>query len=336
MHKFSRIRDFHAARRAGVGSSDIPTLAGLTLRYGQTPLKLWELKTGRAEPWPGNDATWWGRKLEDDILYRYVHDHLDPETAARFLAGKLRGRSTGPLKVLTECVHPQYRYALAHADLVSEREPHIVEAKSHSFHAAKRHEDPDFGYDPEDRTQNGLPASVFLQVQWQLLVYGIVTGTVAALINTNDYREYPVTADPRTQEKLLALAERFWWHVEHDTPPAPVNWEDVQRLYPVPQQTTAMVGGEQELGVREMKRRKDKLDAAEKRIKGKLADTKNAIGLLMGENAVLTSAEGEVLARSWPQTSESVRLKELREKEPGLAEKLKPFITSTPWRGLRW
>jgi len=337
MNHFTRIRDFHASRRAGVGSSDIPTLAGLTLRYGQTPLKLFDEKTGRTAPWAGNEKTWWGKVHENSTLYRYVRDRYDEETAARFLASKLRGRSLGELRVLTECRHPDYRFALAHADLLMVEEPHIAEAKSHSYHAAARKDDPDYGYDPEDLSQNGLPAGVFLQVQWQLLCYGVGDGTVAALIDTNRYSEYgPVRADSKVQSDLLALAERFWWHVTHDTPPAPVNWADVQRLFPVPRQTTAMVGGEQELGVREMKRLKGKLDAAKKRIKGKEDDLKNAIGLLIGENSVLTSAEGEVLARSWPGAGEDVSLKKIREQEPELYDRLKPYITPSAWRTLKY
>lgn len=339
MNRYTKIRDFHASRRQGIGASDIPVLAGLTLKYGQTPYGLWLVKTDREAPWPGNEQTEWGKRLEGLILRRYIADpeRWGEEEADAFYRAYLRRHHSGPFKVFTEFRHPHYRFALSHPDLLIEDEGLLVQAKSHNYFSAKRREDPDFGYDPEDHSQNGMPASVFLQEQWELLTADLKTANVALLANTNQYSEYgPVTADARTQEKLLALAERFWWHVEHDSPPEPVNWEDVQRLYPVPRQTTAMVGGEQELGVREMKRRKEKLDAAGKRIEAKLKDMKNALGLLIGENSVLVGAEGEVLARSWPQTSESVRLKELREKEPELAEKLKPFITSTPWRGLRW
>jgi len=47
MNKYSKIKDFHASRATGVGSSDIPILAGLSKRYGSTTLTLWQEKTGQ-------------------------------------------------------------------------------------------------------------------------------------------------------------------------------------------------------------------------------------------------------------------------------------------------
>ena len=317
MNPYTRIRDFHGSRRKGVGASDIPTLAGLTARYDQTPLTLWRVKTGRDAPWAGNDATWWGHVHEQAVLYRWVRDRYagsdGGETAERFRREVLRGRSTGSLKVLTEARHPEYRFALAHADLVVEDEPVLVEAKSHGLHAALRHDDPDFGYSPDDRSQNGLPAAVFLQVQWQMFCYGAPAVDVAVLINTNDYREYgPVRPDPRVQEQALALAQRFWWHVEHDKPPQPATWSDICSLFPVPQQTTAMVAGEQEQAVREMLDRRRKIGVRSAALRAEMDDIKNALGLLIGENAVLANAEGEILARSYGKSRETVDIAALR------------------------
>lgn len=344
MNPYHRIRDFHAARAKGVGSSDVPTLALLNLRYGQTPYGLWAVKTGREAPWPGNDAAWWGRQHENTVLYRWVRDHYGEEVAERFLAAKLRGRSTNELKVLTEARHPERRYCLAHADLLVDAgamdEGPIVEAKSHSYHAARRGEDPDFGYAAEDRSQNGLPASVFLQVQWQELVYGIEVADVAALINTNDYREYgPVLADPRTQEKCLALAERFWWHVERDEPPKPENWEDVRKLFPQVQPTTAMIAGDAELAARQMKERAERMRRAMARMQARLDDMKNAVGLLIGGNSVLATAEGQVLAKAW-ETGRwyAHEIKKLEQTEPDLVKKLVDggYLSRSEWRELRF
>ena len=346
MNPYTKIRDFHGTRAKGVGSSDIPTLALLNLRYDQTPYQLWRVKTGRDSPWVGNEATWWGRQHENTVLYRWVRDHYEGDEADRFLASKFRGRSIGELKVLTECRHPQWHFALAHADLLIDADaktdigPSIVEAKSHSFFAARRGEDPDFGYNSEDLSQNGLPASVFLQVQWQELVYDIPRAEVAVLINTNDYRCYqPVIADPRTQEKCLALAERFMWHVDHDQEPKPETWADIQAMFPHPEQTTAMVSGDTELEARRMKERKGKLDKSKKRIETELDDLKNAIGLLIGENSVLASAEGDVLAKSWEVKRWFMGdLKKLEQTEPDLFKRLHDdgYITRSENRVLRF
>jgi len=302
VNSYHRLRGSIAdSHRTGVGASDIPTLALLNLRYVQTPYLLWRVKTGRDAPWQGNERTYWGHRLEGLVLREYVRQHYEETIADEFYRAYLRNRSLGELKVLTEFRHPKYRFALAHPDLLIEGD-RLVEAKSHGYHAARRGEDADFGYSYEDRSQNGIPAAVFLQVQWQAFCAELGEVDVAALINTNDYREYgPVLADPRTQEKCLALAERFWWHVEHDQEPKPENWEDVQTMFPRPQATTAMVSGDAELAARQMVERWTRYGDAMDRLKSRRDDIKNALGLLIGENSVLTTSEGVKLASSWQQ-----------------------------------
>lgn len=338
MYDFRKIKDFHKTRATGVGASDIPILACMKLQFGSTPYTLWEQKTGRAEPFKGNRFTYWGHELEGLVLKNFVSGIRGREIAFRFYTEYLRNRSYKEFKVTTEFRHPEYSFALSHPDLlivggelpikcpkcgsfdlyssgvkiecsnscgktIEAPEAYIQEAKSHSFFAAKRDDDnPDFGYDKDDHSQDGIPVDEFLQVQWQLFTSGITTGGLSTLINTNDYREYgPVTADPRAQEKCLALAERFWWHVKHDKPPKPETWADVQKMFPQPKDTTAMIAGNEELLARRMIEQWHKLGAGEKRIKKKKSDIKNALGLLIGENNQLMTAEGIKLASSWSQ-----------------------------------
>lgn len=341
MHAYRKIRDFHGSRAKGVGASDIPTLALLNLRYDQTPHKLWLVKTGREAPWPGNEATWWGRQLEGLVLKQYVSnpERFGSEFAEQFYREYLRRRSSGPLKVYTEFWHPEHHFALCHPDLLIENgDPLIVQAKSHSYFAAKRKADPDYGYDPDDRSHNGVPGGVFLQEQWELFCTGLSEAQVAVLANTNQYGEWgPIIADPRTQEKCLALAERFMWHVDHDEPPKPETWVDVQAMFPQIQPTTAMVSGDIELEVRRMIGRKERLDRAAKRIKAELADLKNAVGLLIGGNAVLSTAEGEVLA-TCKETGRWYlhETKKLEQVHPRIFKRLmdEGYITRSEWRKL--
>ncbi|KKK47644.1 hypothetical protein LCGC14_3153100, partial [marine sediment metagenome] len=124
MNPYRKIRDFHASRSKGVGSSDIPVLALLTKKWGSTPYQLWRVKTGREAPWQGNEYTWWGKYHEKSVLYRYVHDHYSPDEADRFLSARLRNRSSGFLKSFTEVRHPdpEYKFALSHIDLLIEQD----------------------------------------------------------------------------------------------------------------------------------------------------------------------------------------------------------------------
>lgn len=329
MNRYTRIKDFHTSRSTGVGSSDIPILAGLYRRNGSTSLTVWEGKTWRRDPWQGNERTRVGKDLEAYVLMRFVEEKYGPEVAYNFYMAKLRDKSVGPFKSNTECRHHERAYCLAHADLLVDGsvrmkydessgswvstgdplEPYIVEGKTVGAYAAKRREGEIFtGYDLDDRSAQGIPDSVFLQVQWQLYCYGVELAYVAALIDNQYYTFGPIHADSRVQEKCLALAERFWRLVLDDTPPAPETWDDVQRLFPHQKNTTAMVGGEEEMRIREMIKRDKEIAARMKQYEDERDDIKNAIGIYLGENSVLAAADGSVLAKSTEQSRESVTL----------------------------
>jgi predicted phage-related endonuclease len=327
MTRYTRIRDFHATRATGVGSSDIPILAGMYRRHGSTTLSLWEQKCGITPPWDGNERTRVGHDLEAYVLYRFIEARYGEEIADTFYHAKLRDSSSGPFKAMTEARHPERPYCLAHADCVIEgdegsvmlhktasvgpttsenvnayevlRYPCIVEAKVVGLMAGKRREGQIFtGYDIEDPSYQGIPDAVYLQVQWQLYCYDVQTAYVAALID-NQYHEWgPIEADARVQERCLALAERFWRLVETRTKPAPETWDDVQKLFPVQKNETATISGQEEFTAREMIARDAVLLAKWNEIKEEREDIKNAIGVLLGENSVLASGAGDILATS--------------------------------------
>lgn len=343
MNAYRKIRDFHGERAKGIGSSDLPILAGLTARYGSTPLRLWRQKTGREAPWAGNGRTAWGHKLEGIVLREHVEGAHGPEAAETFFKNYLAGRSIGPFKVNTECRHPEHRYAIAHADLVYDPgdggEAYIQEAKTSGAHASRRGRDADYGYGSEDDGAEGIPAAVYLQVQWQLLVYGVRVAGVSLLRDTADFREYgPILPDLKVQEQALALAERFWWHVQRDKEPKPETWADVCAIYPDQQDTTKMIAGDEELRVLEMVRRAGEIADKIKNLEAERDDIKNALGILIGENSVLATADGRVLARSAPRSRESVALSNIEKKAPELAARLRAegLVTSSSWRELRF
>lgn len=356
MNKYRKIGDFHGSRRLGVGSSDIPVLAGLYKNYGSTPLTLWQEKTGRAERDAENNRTYWGRRLEGIVLREFVARRYGDEAADKLFSGHRAGRSSGPFKVLTEAFHPDYPFALAHCDMLADgaqlggegadgealeiEAPYIVEAKTAGLYSAKRREGRIFaGYDPDDMTAQGIPDAVFLQVQWQLFCYGVESAYVAVLIDTANYREYgPIMADARVQEKCLALASRFWRLVEADTPPAPETWDDVQKLFPDQKDTTAMVSGDIEIKARTMIERKKIIAQRIKDEEEELDDIKNAIGVLLGENSTLAAANGDILARSTEQSRESLSIAALRKEAPTVEADLRArgLISKAEFRVVRF
>lgn len=375
MNGYTKIKDFDGARSKGVGSSDIPTLAGLNRHYEprpylntvtgqieklrQTTYTLWRLKRGELRQLASGSRMEWGHRLEPVILSRFLEERIGKDASLSYLAAALRGRSCGALKTLTECRMPERRYVLAHADLLMDPAPAamapasadgldavplwpsvIVEAKSSGCYAAKRIEGQVFtGYDPDDFSYQGIPDSVYLQVQWQMLAYGVPVAYVAVLIDTGDYREYgPIPAAPRVQERCLALAERFWGLVEEGRPPKPETWTDVSAMWPEPKDTTAMLAGEDEMKAREYVAEYQRLAAKTKEIETRREELLSAIGIYMGENSMLTTAEGVKLASSWTaSTAPSVKLSDVRECDPKLYALLEEggYISRSSYRRIQ-
>lgn len=349
MNSYHKIKDFDAERLRGVGSSEIPILAGMTKKYfqdylwvktgqieslNQTVRTLWLVKAGRVVQVrdPKKDKRkMWGNHLEPLILREFIGPRYGDEVAHEFYRNATRAEpvSSGPFKTKVGAFHPQYKFAMAHTDLLIDGEldgvalPQlIVEAKSSGFMAGKRREGAVFdGYDEDDLSQFGIPDKVFMQWQWQAFCFGVEEGYVCPLIDTADYREYgPIIYDPRHVEKSLALAERFWWHVEHDKEPAPQTWGDVLSVYPDLENKTAMVSGEAEMEARRMIARGADLKARKKAIEEELEDVKAGLGILAGDqrtedgklvrsmNTVLAASDGEPLAKFRDQTKDTLTL----------------------------
>lgn len=328
MTRYTKIRDFHGSRAQRIGSSDIPTLLLYNKKWGDTPYTLWEEKTGRREGFSGNSKTWWGNQLEGLILRQWVRDHYGPQDAEKFYRQYLSNRSHRNLATYTEASYPGYPWTVAHADLVDTLRETIVEAKSHGLFAAQRKDDVDEGYDREDRGAEGIPAKHFVQTQWQMLCYQAPRAELCALIDTNDYREYgPILGHKKTQEDLLAVGERFMWHVDNDVPPKPETWADVVSMFPDPEDTQAVYPLDYAIddgkSLQDMLIEREKLAARSKKDKDRLDDIKNAVGILIGENKVLATPEGHTLATTYTVDRESVSGKKIREADPELWEKMK-------------
>jgi len=65
--------EWHAARAQGIGGSDIAAICELS-KFA-TPLDVWKVKTGRAEPQPESPAMEWGHRLESAVLGKFADNH---------------------------------------------------------------------------------------------------------------------------------------------------------------------------------------------------------------------------------------------------------------------
>ena len=310
MNDFTYLTGKHHVRsRDGyyIGSSDWPTILGLSPK---TPVDLYREKTGREKPFTGNAATWWGNELEGIILKNAIYEIDGPEIANTFFfdysAHQYRRTGRWQPKTdylpFTECLHPDHKWALAHADCVHAGKPLIIEAKSGGFFGNVRRQDMD-GYYRSDPTASGVPFRVYFQVQWQSLCYGIPSIIVGALINTNDFSTYEIDANTKIQSKMLEAGSRFMWHLERDIPPTPRTFGDIQKLFPSLNDRRLTITGEQAAIAWDIKERLHKAKDNIKKYESLKKDYENALALLIGPNVELADEMGNKIASrsSWSQ-----------------------------------
>lgn len=343
MNEITRLKDkdFSKGRRY-IGASDVPTLALMNIKYGQTPYLLWEIKTGRQNPWTGNERSRAGKELEP-IALKWGLEKLnvfgEKQDSREFLVKFIKGKNHLSFMTLTESRHKN-GFIVAHADLVESKQPYIMEAKTAGFFGGKRGDNINYGYDLNDLSANGIPSGVYLQVQAQMLCYGIPEAYVSAMLDTGIHRLYgPIRAHRPTQNKILALCERFWWHVEKDKPPKPEAWADVVKMNPVlDAESKTVVGGDNEQKVKEIKAKAKKLRKRGKDIEEELEDMKNSIGLILGGNKYLESSSGESLALAFDVSRMNVSEKKLKVGHPKLYKKLidEKIITESKFRQVRY
>jgi hypothetical protein len=359
MNKFTYLKDKDFSQgRKYIGASDIPTLALLNIKYGQTPLSLWEVMTGRKEAWKGNTRTYAGNELEPLILkwglkeLGYSNKFINSWIISRFKnKNKFEYLIEGDdlslnseIYSFTEFVCPHFKHLVAHPDLLIKRlnddKSAIIEAKSTGFFGGMRKDNESHGYDLETNTVKSIPASVALQCETQLLCSGVKQYYISVMIDTGIKKTYgPFTPDIKKQEHILALAEKFYWHVENDTPPKPETWEDVQKLNPeLDKESKTVIIGETEFLVNIMKDKAKRMRKVIKDAEKELDDIKNSIGLIIGENAYLENSEGNSLASAYNVTRENIKLSELKKEKIRVYNKLKKegFINSSTYRNLKF
>lgn len=194
--------DWLAARRTGIGGSEIAALMGAN-PYA-TPLDVWLAKTGMA-----------GDGRIDSIPAEVGHV-LEPFVAQLWLAERPGWAIHKPPALLR---HPEVEVAIASLDYVATRDEEEIALEIKT-------------------TQQDwlvLPDRVWWQAQWQLAVTGMERAEVAVLVRSRDLRIFDVEADHDAQRMALATATSFWAsyvETEQIPPVDPVrDSESVNRLW---------------------------------------------------------------------------------------------------------
>lgn len=195
-------------RQAGLGATDAAIVMGLS-PY-KTPYELWLEKTGRKEEEP----------ILNDSRLRLRHAH--EETIAREYAAQ---REVKLKRVNQTVYHPELPFMLCHLDRVVIGQRKIIECKSSSGFLR-----PAWGESGTDQA----PLHYILQVQHQLACTGYDDADIAALIDIDDYRIYPMPRNAKIIAKIEEHCERFWHeHVLADVPPSASNRADLKLMFPM-------------------------------------------------------------------------------------------------------
>lgn len=194
-----------AQRREGVSASEPAAIVGLD-PY-RSAIDVWLDKTGRAQPFAGNDRTKWGNTLEPVIRADYAERR------------GLRVEVPGTLD------HPTVTWAKATPDgicyVMGKSVPvRGLEIKTHSFRAAHWYGEP--GTD-------AVPPHELIQCQWNMFVSGLEVWDLVAFIDGQP-ADYLISRDDELIEMLRERCERFLVdNVRGDKPPEPDGSESYDR-----------------------------------------------------------------------------------------------------------
>lgn len=192
-----------ALRKQGLGSSDLPSVLGLS-PY-RSAFELWLEKTGRVAPFAGNKHTELGNLIEPVIGTLYERK-AQPTSMER-----------GTTVIGSES------WMIATPDfIVTDDETRIMEAKMRS-----RFTMDDFGPPGTDQ----VPSDILCQVTWQQGVTGITAPADVAVLtlDSRDFETWRIPFDAGLFAMMVETAGRWWMeHVVNGAEPVASGDEETQ------------------------------------------------------------------------------------------------------------
>jgi len=305
-----------AARRTGIGGSDIAAILGLS--PFKTAVDVYLDKSGQTPDMEPSEAMFWGTVLEDVIARHYQ----DTSGAKVQRVGEMMR-------------HPHYPWMLANIDRAVVTPGSrarfdgdkllgadgILEVKTASAYKAG-----EWG-SPED--DDAVPTHYAAQAMWYLGITGLDWCDLAVLIGGQRYLVKRIERDEDTIKGMVERADEFWrGHVVTGLPPEPKTGEDALKLFPRDSGSSIEANPKTlELIARAVELKKQ-IAALELELDG---DKKKGINGVMGElkaymgDASAIVIDGETLATWKSQTAQRFDTAAFKAAQPELyAQFLKP------------
>ncbi|MFJ7592462.1 YqaJ viral recombinase family protein [Streptomyces sp. NPDC097617] len=283
--------EWEAARRLGLGGSDIAGILGLGGRY-TGPRHVFEEKHGRST-FRESEAAEIGSEIEDFIAHMFTKR-----------SGVATSEAPGTL------VHVGHPWMRVNVDRLTFERPGpasgVLECKNRSEYQADQWED------------GAVPDAPAIQCHWGMAVGGWDHGFVAALVGGNKLRWSRLERDEEMIEYLVDYCGRWFERhvVEGIEPPADgleATSDLLAKLWSVKAETIAEIGVEQ---AKALRARHAEVKAREKAIKEDLRLVENEMKLLTADNEIAKS--GGQPAWSW-KANGTFASKQFAEAHPELA-----------------
>lgn len=283
---------WHAARRLGLGGSDVA--AALGLDEWRSPYEVYLEKTSPGAPVDdAGEPAQWGTRLEP-VVAQWAADELGA------------GLHAWP-SILQQGEHAWMRASLDRL-LELDNRLHVLEVKVSRWERA---------WDADD-----LPQRAEVQARWYLAVTGLEEAVVAALLHGTRGELRRIRRDERIERYLVDEAERFWTRVAEHHPPIFGERELAagERLAKALRQTSSVEGLSRELGSEWHERLEERrfLRAERAELERDLERIDNLLRAELGE-AEVGLLDGEIAVTHKPVTQRRVDLAALTAEHPELA-----------------
>jgi putative phage-type endonuclease len=287
-------------RHKFIGGSD--AAAAIGINPYKTPVDLYFEKIGQAEPFNGNERTYWGNVLEQPVANR-----LAEETGF-----KLRRHG----QTLIAANHP---FMGCHLDFKVTGQPIVVEIKTGGFFTRK-----DWGPSGSDE----IPDQYLVQIHHQMICAGYDKALVGVLLGGQEFRHYEIGFDKDLAQIIVEKETEFWQHVTTRTPPPATTLGDIASLYPFDTGSSIEATAEILEIVEQLKAAKTEAAAH----KGKVDALELALKTYMADNSTLIGPDGKPIATWKTQTTNRIDAAALKTDAPEIAAK---FTKATENRVLR-